>query len=40
MGRSASGVGGVKLLKAHKLIAMDIITKSQSDASLVVVTEL
>jgi len=40
MGRSASGVGGVKLLKSHKLIAMDVIAKSQSDASLVVVTEL
>jgi DNA gyrase subunit A len=39
MGRSASGVAGVKLLKDHKLIAMDIISKSQSDASLVVVTE-
>jgi DNA gyrase subunit A len=40
MGRSASGVGGVKLLKSHNLIAMDIISKAQSDASLVVVTEL
>lgn len=40
MGRSASGVAGVKLLKGHKLIAMDIISKSQKDASLVVVTEL
>ena len=40
MGRSASGVGGVKLLKSHKLIAMDVIAKSQADASLVVVTEL
>jgi DNA gyrase subunit A len=39
MGRSASGVAGVKLLKDHKLIAMDIISKAQTDASLVVVTE-
>ncbi len=39
MGRSASGVAGVKLLKEHKLIAMDIISKAQADASLVVVTE-
>jgi len=39
MGRSASGVAGVKLLKDHKLIAMDVISKSQADASLVVVTE-
>ncbi len=40
MGRSASGVTGVKLLKNHQLIAMDIITKNQADATLVVVTEL
>jgi DNA gyrase subunit A len=39
MGRSASGVAGVKLLKGHRLIAMDVISKAQADASLVVVTE-
>jgi DNA gyrase subunit A len=40
MGRSASGVAGVKLLKEHKLIGMGIISKQQADASLVVVTEM
>jgi DNA gyrase subunit A len=39
MGRAASGVTGVRLLPKHKLIGMDIITKSQNDGCLVVVTE-
>jgi len=39
MGRAASGVAGVKLLPTHKLIAMDVITKSQKDGCLAVVTE-
>jgi len=40
LGRAASGVAGIKLLKDHQIIAMDVITKSQADASLVVVTEM
>ena len=39
MGRAASGVTGVRLLPKHKLIGMDIITKTQNDGCLVVVTE-
>jgi len=40
MGRSASGVAGVKLLKGHELIAMEVINDKMRTGNLVVFTEL
>jgi DNA gyrase subunit A len=39
MGRSASGVSGVKLLSGHSLIGMDIIKEGDTESNIVVFTE-